>query len=94
MGATLFKQSSPYAEHWYPLLKPWENMIPVKETLEDLPEKAKWAQEHPAEAQKNCGEGKEARRGTPHTRCAPLLCVLPHAGACEAPGFCPEEVRS
>ena len=29
MGSTIFKQHSPYAEHWYPLLKPWVNYIPV-----------------------------------------------------------------
>jgi hypothetical protein len=59
MGATIFKQESPYKEHWYPLLKPWEHIVPVSETLDDLVEKTRWAQANPEKAQKIADNGKK-----------------------------------
>ena len=59
MGATIFKQASPFREHWYPLLKPWENFIPVDEALGDLPELARWAHTHPKEAAEIARRGKK-----------------------------------
>ncbi|XKL61009.1 hypothetical protein PGB90_008066 [Kerria lacca] len=39
----LFKQDSPYYEHFYSNLKKWEHFIPVKRDLSDLIEKIEWA---------------------------------------------------
>lgn len=49
-GATVFKQASPYAEHWYARLRPWEHFVPVAENLADLPARVRWASDHPEEA--------------------------------------------
>ena len=58
MGATIFKQDSPYTEHWYPLLEPWKNFVPVANSLEDLVEKAEWALANPEKAKAIADNGK------------------------------------
>ncbi|XP_026325744.1 KDEL motif-containing protein 1-like isoform X2 [Hyposmocoma kahamanoa] len=45
-GGLVLKQDSPYYEHFYPLLKPWEHYVPVRRDLLDLKERVLWALEH------------------------------------------------
>lgn len=49
-GGLVLKQDSPYYEHFYPQLKPWEHYVPVKRDLSDLKERVLWALEHDDEA--------------------------------------------
>uniref|UniRef100_A0A8D8V931 KDEL motif-containing protein 1 n=1 Tax=Cacopsylla melanoneura TaxID=428564 RepID=A0A8D8V931_9HEMI len=42
----VFKQDSPYYEHFYTQLQPWEHYVPVKKDLSDLVHRVKWALEH------------------------------------------------
>lgn len=44
------KQQSPYYEHFYSKLQPFEHFVPIKRDLSDLPEKIIWAREHDEEA--------------------------------------------
>lgn len=46
----VLKQDSPYYEHFYHQLKPWEHYVPVRRDLSDLKERVLWAQEHDDEA--------------------------------------------
>lgn len=46
----VFKQDSPYYEHFYKDLKKWKHFIPVKRDLSDLVEKLEWASTHDEEA--------------------------------------------
>jgi len=52
MGFVLFKPESPFYEYWYTLLEPWVHYIPVNADLNDLPEKVRWANNHPEKAEK------------------------------------------
>lgn len=51
-NAVVFKQESPFYEHFYKKLVPHKHYIPVKRDLSDLVEKIKWAQENDNEVQK------------------------------------------
>ncbi|CAH0726102.1 unnamed protein product, partial [Brenthis ino] len=51
-GGLVFKQDSPYYEHFYKQLQPWKHYVPIKRDLKDLPDLIKWAQEHDDEAYK------------------------------------------
>lgn len=51
-GGLVLKQDSPYYEHFYHQLKPWEHYVPVKRDLSDLKDRVLWAQEHDDEAYK------------------------------------------
>lgn len=42
-GSAVFKQISPYYEHFYSKLQPYEHYIPVKRDLSDLIENIEWA---------------------------------------------------
>ena len=44
--SVILKQDSPYYEHFYKDLKPYEHYIPVKRDLSDLEEKIIWAREN------------------------------------------------
>lgn len=50
-GGLVFKQQSPYYEHFYSGLKEWEHFVPVKRDLSDLVSQIKWAIDHDEEAQ-------------------------------------------
>lgn len=39
----MFKQQSPYYEHFYKDLEAWHHYVPFKRDLSDLEEKLKWA---------------------------------------------------
>ncbi|XP_046961824.1 protein O-glucosyltransferase 2-like [Vanessa cardui] len=45
-GALVFKQDSPYYEHFYGKLKPYEHFVPIRRDLSDLPDKINWAKEN------------------------------------------------
>ena len=47
--SVVFKQDSPYYEHFYNDLKPMVHYIPFKRDLSDLEEKIKWAKSHDKE---------------------------------------------
>ncbi|XP_045458802.1 protein O-glucosyltransferase 2-like [Melitaea cinxia] len=49
-GSLVMKQQSPYYEHFYSKLQPFEHFVPIKSDLSDLPEKIIWAREHDEEA--------------------------------------------
>ena len=42
----MLKQDSPYYEHFYKQLKPYEHYIPIKRDISDLLEKIQWAKDH------------------------------------------------
>uniref|UniRef100_A0A1A9ZW80 CAP10 domain-containing protein n=1 Tax=Glossina pallidipes TaxID=7398 RepID=A0A1A9ZW80_GLOPL len=42
----VFKQDSPYYEHFYSKLQPYKHYVPFKRNLSDLIEKIQWAREH------------------------------------------------
>lgn len=42
----LLKQDSPYYEHFYKKLVPYEHFVPFKRDLSDLPEKIRWAKDN------------------------------------------------
>lgn len=42
----VFKQDSPYYEHYYRNLVPYKHYIPFKQDLSDLLEKIQWAKDH------------------------------------------------
>lgn len=44
------KQDSPYYEHFYGQLRPYEHYVPVKRDLSDLVDQVKWALDHDEEA--------------------------------------------
>jgi len=48
----VFKEDSKHIQWYYNELKPYEHYIPVKEGLDDLVEKLKWAMTHDGEAKK------------------------------------------
>ncbi|CAD0196021.1 unnamed protein product [Chrysodeixis includens] len=50
-GGMVLKQDSPYYEHFYGFLTPWEHFIPVKRDLSDLVDRVKWARENDEKAQ-------------------------------------------
>ncbi|XP_028175683.1 protein O-glucosyltransferase 2-like [Ostrinia furnacalis] len=49
-GGMVLKQDSPFFEHFYSLLRPWEHYVPVSRDLSDLKERVIWAREHDEEA--------------------------------------------
>ena len=71
-GALVFKADSPYYEHFYPSLTPWQHYVPVKADLSDLLEKIQWAKDHDQEAQVISRRAAQFARThlTPH----PVLC--------------------
>ncbi|KAM3964768.1 protein O-glucosyltransferase 2 [Aphomia sociella] len=51
-GGMVLKQDSPYFEHFYKLLRPWEHYVPVARDLSDLTKRVKWALANDDEARK------------------------------------------
>ena len=47
--ALVLKQESPFYEHFYKDLKPFEHYIPFKRDLSDLMEKIQWAKDNDAQ---------------------------------------------
>lgn len=50
--SVVLKQESPYYEHFYKQLKPYQHYIPFKRDMSDLLEKLRWAHDHDGQAQK------------------------------------------
>lgn len=48
----VLKQESPFFEHFYSMLRPWEHYVPVSRDLSDLKDRVIWAREHDDEARK------------------------------------------
>ncbi|XP_059473054.1 protein O-glucosyltransferase 2-like [Neocloeon triangulifer] len=57
-GSTVFKQDSPYYEHFYGKLHPWTHYVPLAKNLSDVEDRLKWAQEHDDEAHKIAKQGQ------------------------------------
>ncbi|KAL0849394.1 hypothetical protein ABMA28_013695 [Loxostege sticticalis] len=51
-GGMVLKQESPFFEHFYSMLRPWEHYVPVSRDLSDLKDRVIWAREHDDEARK------------------------------------------
>eukprot|EP00962_Isochrysis_galbana_P009243 scaffold2584_cov113-Isochrysis_galbana.AAC.10 len=49
-GFTVFRQASPYRQHFEPALQPWRHFVPVQENLADLPARVRWAAANPEQA--------------------------------------------
>ncbi|KAL2080797.1 hypothetical protein ACEWY4_022650 [Coilia grayii] len=61
-GSVVLKQDSPYYEHFYSQLRPWQHYIPFKADLSDLLDKIRWARNHDDEARKIALAGQEFAR--------------------------------
>lgn len=48
-NSVVFKQESPFYEHFYKQLKPMQHYIPFKRDLSDLVDKINWAKKHDKE---------------------------------------------
>ncbi|XP_013409314.1 KDEL motif-containing protein 1 [Lingula anatina] len=57
-GSLVFKQDSPYYEHFYKQLEPYKHYVPFKRDLSDLMEKLIWAKEHDEEAKEIARNGQ------------------------------------
>lgn len=57
-GGMVFKQDSPYYEHFYSQLRAWEHYVPVKRDLSDLIDRIKWAQDNDEKAQNIANNAK------------------------------------
>ena len=68
----MFKVDSPYYEHFYHSLVPWQHYVPVKADLSDLLERIQWAKDNDQEAHEISRRASEFVRThlTPH----PVLC--------------------
>ncbi|XP_065065334.1 protein O-glucosyltransferase 2-like [Rhopilema esculentum] len=60
--SVVFKQDSPYYEHFYKDLKPWEHYIPFKRDLSDLEKQLIWAKSNDKEARKISEAGRTYAR--------------------------------
>jgi hypothetical protein len=49
-GFTVFRQASPYRQHFDAALQPWRHFVPVEENLSDLPARVRWAAANPEQA--------------------------------------------
>ncbi len=58
-GSLIFKEDSKHIQWYYNELKPYEHYVPVKEGLEDLIDKLKWAMTHDEEAKKIARQARE-----------------------------------
>jgi hypothetical protein len=61
-GSLVFKQDSPYYEHFYKQLKPGEHYVPIARDLSDLVSQLQWAVDHDKEAQKIARNGQKFAR--------------------------------
>ncbi|XP_031436708.1 protein O-glucosyltransferase 2 isoform X2 [Clupea harengus] len=61
-SSVVLKQASPYYEHFYRQLQPWQHYIPFKADLSDLLDQLHWARNHDDEAQKIASAGQEFAR--------------------------------
>ena len=58
-GSLIFKEDSNHFQWYYKQLKPFEHYIPVKEGLDDLVERLKWAMTHDDDARKIARQARE-----------------------------------
>ncbi|XP_063069678.1 protein O-glucosyltransferase 2 [Engraulis encrasicolus] len=61
-GSVVLKQDSPYYEHFYSLLSPWQHYIPFKADLSDLLDQIRWARNHDDQAKEIALAGQEFAR--------------------------------
>lgn len=57
--SVVFKQESPYYEHFYGQLQPWKHYIPFKRDLSDLTEKLRWVKYNDGKAKRIARNGRE-----------------------------------
>lgn len=57
--AVVFKQDSPFYEHFYKQLNPMKHYIPIKRDLSDLVEKLKWARKNDDSVKKISNQGQQ-----------------------------------
>lgn len=58
-NSVVFKQDSPFYEHFYKQLVPMRHYIPVKRDLSDLIEKIRWTKSNDAEARQISQQGQQ-----------------------------------
>lgn len=58
-GGMVLKQESPFFEHFYNLLRPWEHYVPVSRDLSNLKDRVIWARDHDEEARKIAENAKK-----------------------------------
>lgn len=73
-GSLVFKQDSEYYEHFYHKLSPGQNYVPVQKSLNDLPEKLKWAKENDKQAKKIAQNGAQFVQD--HLLPQPIFCYI------------------
>ncbi|KAL5467022.1 hypothetical protein EMCRGX_G031189 [Ephydatia muelleri] len=73
-GSLVFKQDSEYYEHFYHRLSPWKHYIPLQRSLDDLPEKLKWAKEHNDQAKEIALNGAQLVQD--HLLPQPIFCYI------------------
>lgn len=56
--STVLKQDSPYYEHFYSKVKPYEHYVPFKKDLSDLKEKVEWLKANDNEAKRIATNGR------------------------------------
>jgi hypothetical protein len=61
-NSVVFKQDSPYHEHYYYLLREYEHFIPVKRDLSDLMEKITWAKNNDEATRKISNNARKLMR--------------------------------
>ena len=58
-GSCVLKIDSFYQQWYYPQLKPWKHLIPIRKDLSNLFEALKWCQKNPEECAKIAESGQE-----------------------------------
>ena len=58
-GSLLFKQITPLVPFGLPSLEPFVHYVPVREDLQDLPEKVRWAVDHDEDARRIAENARE-----------------------------------
>ena len=81
-GFTIFKQESPFSEHFYALLTPWVHFVPVADNLVDLPQRISWAKAHPQEAQAIARNAQQLSAGLHLAEVACFWCAQPSCPCC------------
>ncbi|CAM1292733.1 KDELC1 (predicted), partial [Pycnogonum litorale] len=57
--SVVLKQDSPYYEHFYRDLRPWEHFIPFRRDLSDLVDRIRWVKYHDEEARNIAKRGRQ-----------------------------------
>ncbi|XP_067934132.1 protein O-glucosyltransferase 3-like isoform X2 [Watersipora subatra] len=61
-NSLVFKQDSPYYEHFYRELQPWVHYVPLKADLSDVLQQINWALNHDTQAESISREGSSQAR--------------------------------